>query len=163
MWTFARNSWCAIAPPIIAAAMLSRNDDSTKIMMSRTKPPFQSSGRKRGSTDRHAALLEVPRQEREAHEQQEQVREDHPLVLQMGDEPGDAGTFLEPGEHDLVGADDRQPDQRHAQGVVVEQRDAEQRERKENKVDGNRADARDVARMRHAWPRRLRATGAPQG
>jgi hypothetical protein len=35
-------------PPIIAAAMLSRKLDSTKTRISITKPPFQSSGRKRG-------------------------------------------------------------------------------------------------------------------
>ena len=31
----------------------------------------------------HAALLEMPRQQRKAHQQQEQVREDHPFVLQV--------------------------------------------------------------------------------
>ena len=35
---------------LIAAAILSRNDDSTKIMASSMNPPFQSSGRNFGST-----------------------------------------------------------------------------------------------------------------
>jgi len=34
-----------MVPPISAAAMLSRNEDSTKIIHSSTKPPFQSSAR----------------------------------------------------------------------------------------------------------------------
>ena len=41
-------STAAMLPPIIAAAMLSRKLDSTKTSTSMTKPPFQSSGRKRG-------------------------------------------------------------------------------------------------------------------
>ena len=49
MWTFLRKTVCAIAPPISAAAMLSRKADSTKTMASSAKAPFQSSGRKRGS------------------------------------------------------------------------------------------------------------------
>src|SRR2546429_394560 len=39
-----------MAPPISAAAILSRNEDSTKTITSSTKQPFQSCGRKRGST-----------------------------------------------------------------------------------------------------------------
>ena len=45
MCTLARKSWWAMAPPMSAAAMLSRKLDSTKTITSRTKPPFQSSGR----------------------------------------------------------------------------------------------------------------------
>ncbi len=43
--TLPRNTVCAIAPPISAAAMLSRNADSTNTIASSTKQPFQSSGR----------------------------------------------------------------------------------------------------------------------
>ena len=45
MCTLPRNTVAATAPPIIAAAMLSRKLDSTKTSTSSTKPPFQSSGR----------------------------------------------------------------------------------------------------------------------
>ena len=48
MCTLPRNTVCAMAPPIIAAAMLSRKLDSTNTSTSSTKPPFQSSGRKCG-------------------------------------------------------------------------------------------------------------------
>ena len=48
MCTLPLNTCCAMVPPISAAAMLSRKLESTKTMTSSTKPPFQSSGRKRG-------------------------------------------------------------------------------------------------------------------
>ena len=38
----------------------------------------------------HLAFLEMPRQQREAHQQQEQVGEHHPLVLHVADEAGQA-------------------------------------------------------------------------
>ncbi len=49
MCTLPRKTTPAIVPPINAAAMLSRNDDSTKIITSSTNAPFQSSGSRRGS------------------------------------------------------------------------------------------------------------------
>ncbi len=45
MCTLARKSWWAMAPPMSAAAMLSRKLDSTKTITSMTNAPFQSSGR----------------------------------------------------------------------------------------------------------------------
>ena len=50
IWTFPRNTVCAIAPPIGAAAMLSRKDDSTNTITSSTNAPFQSRGRNLGSS-----------------------------------------------------------------------------------------------------------------
>ena len=136
MCTLARNSWCAIAPPISAAAMLSRNDDSTNTITSSTKPPCQSAGRKRGSTSGHAALLEVPRQQRESHQQQEQVGEDHPLVPQVQRaSPAMPGPSLKPVNSELVSRDDGEAGQRDLQRVVVEQRDAQQRQREQDEVD----------------------------
>jgi hypothetical protein len=43
--TLPRNSVWAMAPPIMAAAMLSRKLESTKTITSIAKAPFQSSGR----------------------------------------------------------------------------------------------------------------------
>ena len=74
---------CAIAPPISAAAMLSRKDDSTKTITSSTKAPFQSSGRKRGRTSGTSLFSKCRDEQREAHQQQEQIGEDHPLVPQV--------------------------------------------------------------------------------
>ena len=50
MCTLPRNTSRAMAPPISAAAMLSRKLDSTNTITSSTKAPFQSSGRKAGMT-----------------------------------------------------------------------------------------------------------------
>ena len=67
----------------MAAAMLSRNADNTNTSASSTTPPFQSSGNTRGSRCGTLALLEMPRQQRETHEQREQIGEDHPLLVQV--------------------------------------------------------------------------------
>jgi hypothetical protein len=45
---------------------------------------------------RDAAVFEVARQDRGAHQQQEQVREDHPFVPHVQREAGEPGTGLEP-------------------------------------------------------------------
>ena len=49
MCTLPRNTVVATVAPIIAAAMLSRNAEITNTSASSTSPPFQSSGRMRGS------------------------------------------------------------------------------------------------------------------
>ena len=79
-----------MVPPISAAAMLSRNEDSTNTITSSTKPPFQSSGRKLRQLGGHVAVLEMVRQQREAEQQAEQVGEDHPLVRHVRAEAGEA-------------------------------------------------------------------------
>jgi hypothetical protein len=55
----------------------------------------------------------------------------------MADQSRDAGAGFESGERKLVDGDRRQPDQRHAQRVVVEQRDTEQRQCEQDEVDGD--------------------------
>ena len=50
MWTLPRKTVCAMAPPIIAAAMLSRNEDSTNTIASSANAPFACPGRYFGST-----------------------------------------------------------------------------------------------------------------
>mgnify|MGYP003693943631 CR=1 FL=1 len=85
---------CAIVPPISAAAMLSRKLDRTNTMTSSTKPPFQSSGRKRGAASPVRDLSsKCFGQQREAQQQAEQVGEDHPFVGEMRDEAGGARAF----------------------------------------------------------------------
>src|SRR5262249_17969659 len=49
-WTLPRKTWCAIAPPINAPAMLSRKLDSIQIRASKRNPPFQLCGKNFGST-----------------------------------------------------------------------------------------------------------------
>jgi hypothetical protein len=65
-------------------------------------------------------------------------------VSQVADQARDAGPRLESGECHLVRDDGRQSDERHAQGVMVEQRNAEQGDREKDEVDGNRPNARDL-------------------
>ena len=84
-----------------------------------------------------AAVLEMARQDREAHQQQEQVREDHRLVLHVQREAGEASAELEAGEDELVDDDGGEPGERHLQRLVVEDRDADQREREQDEVDRN--------------------------
>ena len=145
MCTLPRNTCRAMVPPISAAAMLSRKLDSTATMTSSTKPPFQSSGRKRGISSGTLALLEMAREQRKAHQQQEQVGEDHPLVLQVRGEARQAGAVLEAGEAELVERDGGKPGQRHLQRVVVEQRDAEQRQREQDEIDRDAGDKQRLA------------------
>ena len=68
---------------------------------------------------RDPAFLEVPRQQREAHQQQEQVGEDDPLVLHVQRKAAEPGTELESGEDDLVERDRGKPRERHLQRVVM--------------------------------------------
>jgi hypothetical protein len=65
------------------------------------------------------AVLEVLREQREAEQESEQVREDHPLVRQVAHEPVDTGAFAKAGERELVRNDDEEPDQRDLQRVVM--------------------------------------------
>ncbi len=77
-----------------------------------------------GEKGRHfignATLLEMAGQQREAHEQQKQVGQDHPLVLEMEDEAGEARAGLEACEGELVGGDDRKPSERDRERMAVE-------------------------------------------
>ena len=70
----------------------------TATMTSSTKPPFQSSGRKRGIIVGHPAFLEVAREQGEAHEQEEQVGEDHGTRATCARRGRQAGAVLEAGE-----------------------------------------------------------------
>ncbi|WP_228218546.1 hypothetical protein [Aromatoleum toluclasticum] len=82
------------------------------------------------------ALLEVPREDREAHQQAEQVGEGDPIMAEVTQPPCDTGTRRETGKYYIVLADDVEAGLRDLQGVVVEQRHAEQRERKQDEIDG---------------------------
>ena len=150
MCTLPRNTSRAITPPISAAAMLSRKLDSTATITSSSEGALPVVGQERRHDVGQLALLEMARQQRKAHQQQEQVGEDHPLVLHVQRETAEARPELEAGEAELVGDDGGEPGQRHLQRVVVEQRDAEQRQREQDEVDG---DAEEIERLGR-WPGR---------
>ncbi len=135
MCTLPLNTCRAIAPPINAAAMLSRKAESTNTIASRARPPCQPSGRNAGISSGNAAVLEMPRQQRKAHQQQEQVREHDGFVLQVQGEAGETAAILEAGEDQLVEDDHRKAGQRDLQRLVVKQGDADQRQREQDEVD----------------------------
>ena len=135
MWTFLRNTPAAMVPPISAAAMLSRKDESTKTITSSMKPPFQSSGRIVRQHLGHLAALEVVREQREAEQQAEQVGEDHPLVRHVQRQAAKSRSGLEAGEAELVDDDHAKPDERHLQDVAMEQRDADQRQAEQDEIN----------------------------
>ena len=56
------------------------------------------------------------------------------------------GAEFESGEGELVDDDGGEPGQRHRQRVVVEQRDAEQRQREQDEIDG---DSKQQDRFNH--------------
>ena len=80
MCTLPRKTAFAIVPPMIAAAMLSRKLDSTNTIQSSTKPPFQSSGRMRGSSSGTWLSSKCFESSAKPSSRQQQVGEDHPLV-----------------------------------------------------------------------------------
>ena len=92
------------------------------------------------------ALLEMPREQREAHQQQEQIGEDHPLVPHMQRKAAEAGAELEAGEGELVGDDGGEAGERDLQGVLMEEGDAQQRRGEQDEIDGNAEEVEGLRR-----------------
>jgi hypothetical protein len=78
----------------------------------------------------HAAHLEMAREQRKAHQQQKQVRKDHPFMLHVEREAKEPGAEFEAGERELVERDRGKAGQRDLQRVMMKQRDPEQGQRK---------------------------------
>lgn len=85
----------------------------------------------------YVTLLEVAGKDGEAHQQQEQVRQDHPLVLHVPSQAGEPGAELEAGEDELVEEDCSEPRQRDLKRSMMEDRHAYQRQREEDEIDRN--------------------------
>ena len=128
--------------------MLSRNDDSTKTSASSTKPPIDAGGSTRGSASGTPLVLEVPREQREAGQQQAEVGDDHPLVREVRAQAGESRALAERADQHLVDRDDGRPVDGHAQRVVMEERDAGSVSAKSTKVDRNHVAQRLRARHR---------------
>ena len=71
-------------------------------------------------------------------------------MAQVANEAGKAGAGLETGNPYFVGADREQAGQSNVQRGMVEQRNAEQGQRKEDEFDGNTADRRQIDRSKNA-------------
>ena len=103
-------------------------------------------GQKLRQNHRHVALFKMPGKQRKTGEQAEQIDDRHPFMTQVANEAGKAGAGLETGNPYFVGADREQAGQSNVQRRMVEQRNAEQGQRKEDEFDGNAADRRQIAR-----------------
>ena len=80
-----------------------------------------------GQDDRHMTLFKMPREQRKAHQQTEEIGQNDPFVLEMADQARETGTSLEACEDQLVDRDCCQTGQTDCQSIVMEERDAEQR------------------------------------
>jgi hypothetical protein len=97
----------------------------------------------------NAAVLEVTRQDGEAHQQQEQVGERHRLVLQVQREAAQARAELEAGEDKLVENDGRKTGQGDLQCPVMKDGDARERQTEQDELD---RDAEHVDRHHGSGP-----------
>ena len=79
----------------------------------------------------------MARQQREAHQQQEQVGEQRKFVAEMQAEAGQTRALLEAGEDQFVGSNDAKASKRDRQRVPVKQRDAEQGQREQDEIERN--------------------------
>ena len=73
---------------------------------------------------------------------------------QVPGQAGQAGAVLEAGEAELVERDGGEAGQRHLQRVVVEERDAEQRQREQDEVDRDAQEVKGFGRSRRRGKRR---------
>ena len=93
-----------------------------------------------GKQGRHlignSAFLEVPGQKRKSHQQQEQIGEHDPFVRHMLAKAAESRAEFESGEGQLVDNDRCKPGQRDRKRVTMEQRNAEQRQREQNEING---------------------------
>ena len=135
MCTLARNSWCAMAPPMSAAAMLSRKDDSTKIITSSAKPPFQPSGRKRGSMMGMRLFSKCRDSREKPTSSSSRLMRIVCSWCRWPIRPLTPGTGLEAGKEHLVTGYDTQSDHGDRECVVVQQSYTDQRSTEENELD----------------------------
>ena len=112
-----------------------------------------------GQPLRQAALLEVIGQHREAEQQAEQVGQRHPLVRGMRRQARQARAAGEAAHREAPQRDGQRAAQRDLQRVMVQRRDAEQRQREEQELDRNaqRSHRRQLSRGSARKPRPDRA------
>jgi hypothetical protein len=114
--------------------MLSRKLDSTndgEHGKSARPTVWEKSGHRIGN----AAVLEMPRQDRKAHQQQKEIGEDHPFVVQLQDEAGEDLALPEARKQELVKCNGHEPGHRHLKCLVVEHRYTEQRQAEQNEIN----------------------------
>ena len=156
IWTLPLKTCRAIVPPISAAAMLSRKPDSTNTMASSARPPRQPSGRNAGISSGMRLFSKCrDRIAKPISSRNRLVRITHSWCICIT-RPLKSFTLPEPGEEQLVDSDHREPGQRDLQRLVMEDRDAEQRQAEQDEVD---RDAEHEHRLRRVGARRGRRGG----
>ncbi len=83
------------------------------------------------------AFLEVTGEQRKSHQQQEQIGEQRKFVAQVVSKTGKPGAVPKAGEDQFIGRDHAKAGQRNRQRVPVKQRDAQQRQGEEHKIQRN--------------------------
>jgi hypothetical protein len=85
-------------------------------------------------------------------------------VTEVQREPREPIPGPEPGERQFVADDGGEPDERDAQGVSMEKRDAEECRAKEQEIDGDPPDPRPVSgRVRESREQQCREDVQPSG
>ncbi len=87
---------------------------------------------------RHVGILEVLREQREAHEEPEEVGEDHPLVREQAHQAGQPRALRESRKEKLVDGHREETGDRDLERVALQEGDAEEDEREQDEVDRDR-------------------------
>jgi hypothetical protein len=82
-----------------------------------------------------STLLEVTRQDGEAHQQQEQVGENDPFMVKLQHKAVETRALAEAREQKLVDRNSGKTSQRHFKRLVVKHSDAEQRQAEQNEIN----------------------------
>jgi len=112
------------------------------------EPAFPVTRQVLGQDHRHMAFLEMPRKQGKTHQQTEEVGQNDPFMTKMADESGEAVACLEAGKDQLVQGDRDHAGQADIERVVVEQRDAQQRQREKDEIERDRSYGDQLTGMR---------------
>ncbi len=144
MWTLPLKTCRAIVPPISAAAMLSRKLESTNTMASSASPPVQPSGRNAGISSGMRLFSKCRERIAKPISSRNRFARMTHSCCRCSARPRSPAPNLNPVKSELVDDDRREAGQRDLQRLVMEERDAEQRQGEQDEVD---RDAEDVDRL----------------
>ena len=83
------------------------------------------------------ARFEMARENGETHQEQEQVRQVHPLLLEVESEPLEAIAGRKAGKGELVENDCGKPGEGGREGMAIEDRDPDKGQREQDEFEGN--------------------------
>ena len=102
MWTYARKSSCAIAPPIKAPAILSRKLERIPTSARSVNTAFPIVRQKPRQKCGQMTAFKVIGEQSKAHQQAEKIRKDDPFVSEMRKQPSKTRPSFEPCKYELV-------------------------------------------------------------